>query len=881
MASLTLVAEFVGYALILLTALGAADAVIRRHDTHRINIFAFVTVLPLSGFLRHPASPILWASGTALQLALPYFLLRMTRQFRDISRSLLHGSLIIAIAVSVVLTATRGIRPPIVSVIVGGYVAVLFLYVAGLFIQEARHTAGVTARRLSFAAVASWIFVFGFGLVALAGLVPAIAGWLPLARITVTAALACYFVAFSTPRWLKGQWQRAEQARYLTATADRDAEERGAHAANDLLHTVTRSVGHSLVLVALRPATASDDVVVREATDRAWVGQKIGTTGGVVGRAVQHATPELARPADCAADLASRCAALGERVLVAPIVTTSRVWGVVIVVQRRGSLFPEDDLQLLGQVSRYAATALDHAGLIADARERERRRADRRLQAAESRLGLMLESIRDYAMFVIDPDGLVVMWPAGAAHLFEYTSDEITGDSASPLFNLLPSQLLARLQEARQVGRAQWEGPARRKSGDRFLAATVIRPLAGEADLPGFVAVTRDLTEQRDLEERLRQSQKMEAVGHLAGGIAHDFNNMLLAILGYTDLLAQDARGDAPKLELIAAIQQSADRATGLTRQLLAFGRRQVLQRTTVNLSGLVGELMPMLRRVIAEHIDVVADVSADVPAVLGDRSQLEQVVVNLAVNARDAMPSGGRVTFRTRTEWLDSGRTGGEAPPGPFAMLEVVDTGIGMTPETQQRIFEPFFTTKPFGQGTGLGLATVYGIVKQMGGFIRVESEPGLGATFRIYLPETRERETPRPWTPTPTPPGGDETLLLVEDDSAVRHFLVRTLEKHGYRVLSAEHPTVALQLMAAHTGPIDLVITDVVLPGMMGPEFVRALEAERGEATPVPVLYISGYADGSPGWQGEPPQGLAFLQKPFSAADLLIRIREVLAPL
>src|SRR5262249_38398208 len=226
-------------------------------------------------------------------------------------------------------------------------------------------------------------------------------------------------------------------------------------------------------------------------------------------------------------------------------------------------------------------------------------------------------------------------------------------------------------------------------------------------------------------------------------------------------------------------------------------------------------------------------------------------------------------------------GRTGGKGPAGPFAMLEVVDTGIGMTPETKQRMFEPFFTTKPFGQGTGLGLATVYGIVKQMGGLIRVDSEPGRGATFRIFLPETRQREAPRPWTPTPTPPGGNETLLLVEDDGAVRNFLVRTLEKHGYRVLSAEHPTVALNLMTEHAAPIDLVITDVVLPGMMGPEFVRALAAERADTKAVPVLYISGYADGSPGWQGEPPQGLAFLEKPFSAADLLIRIREILSPL
>ena len=436
----------------------------------------------------------------------------------------------------------------------------------------------------------------------------------------------------------------------------------------------------------------------------------------------------MATPADCGPDLAKVVAPLGTGLLVAPIASSTRLWGVIVVAQRRGSLFPEDDLVLLGQLGRYAATALDHAALVAEASDRERRRADLRLHAAEARMRLMLDSIKDYAMFILDADGLVVTWQVGAEQVFDYTADEMTGDQAAPLFHLVPAQLQARLEEARQLGRSVWEGPCRRKNGDRFIGATVIRPLAGEADLVGFVAVTRDVTEQRDLEDRLRQGQKMEAIGQLAGGIAHDFNNMLLAILGYADLLAEDAAGDPGRLELIVEIQRAAERAAGLTRHLLAFSRRQILQPGAVSLSSLVTDLLPMLRRVIAEHIEIVTETAPRTRPVLGDRSQLEQVVVNLAVNARDAMPNGGRLTIRTSTEWLDEASAGGEVPAGAYVLLEVTDTGIGMDAATRDRIFEPFFTTKGVGYGTGLGLATVYGIVKQSGGHIRVASEAGSG---------------------------------------------------------------------------------------------------------------------------------------------------------
>jgi PAS domain S-box-containing protein len=876
-------AEYLGYVLILLTAASAVNAVWRRRDTHRLNILAFVATVALADAITRPAHHVLWTVGTGLYLAQPYLLLRLARHFRDVPAIVLRAALAAAVVGMLALSAPAHGRPQVSDLGIAVYLFMcgMYSYAALAFSRQAARTAGVTARRLAFAAAGTWAFALVFAISTVFMFSPRQSPpWGQVSEFAHAAALACYFLAFTTPRRLRGLWQRTEQARYLSATADRDPEDRGRRAPSDLLEAATRSVGHSLILVALRPASDAGPFVVRGATDQSLVGTAIEATNGVIGRVTASKVTEMAAPVDCAPDLAKVVAPLGTGLLVAPISTSASLWGVIVVTQRCGSLFPEDDLVLLGQLGRYAATALDHAALVAEARDRERRRADLRLHAAEARMGLMLDSIKDYAMFVLDADGLVVTWHVGAEQVFDYTADEMTGDQAAPLFNLLPTQFQARLDEARQVGRAVWEGPCRRKNGDRFLGSTVIRPLAGEADLAGFVAVTRDVTEQRDLEDRLRQGQKMEAIGQLAGGIAHDFNNMLLAILGYADLLAEDAAGDVGRLELIVEIQRAAERAAGLTGRLLAFGRRQILQPSAVSLSSLVTDLVPMLRRVIAEHIEIVAETAPDTGPVLGDRGQLEQVVVNLAVNARDAMPEGGRLTVRTSAERLDEASAGGEVPAGAYALLEVTDTGTGMDAATRERIFEPFFTTKGFGYGTGLGLATVYGIVKQMGGLIRVTSDEGRGTRFQIYLPETHQRPVfPAPTAPS-TPPRGDETLLLVEDDDAVRTFLVRTLERNGYRVLSAEHPAAALDIVQAHTDPIHLVVTDVVLPGLVGPEFVRALADLRGDKPSLPVLYISGYADGSPVWRGQVPKGSHFLQKPFSAGDLLNRIRQILSP-
>jgi CheY-like chemotaxis protein len=366
----------------------------------------------------------------------------------------------------------------------------------------------------------------------------------------------------------------------------------------------------------------------------------------------------------------------------------------------------------------------------------------------------------------------------------------------------------------------------------------------------------------------------MEAIGQLAGGIAHDFNNLLTGILGYAQWLERGLSGDPERKQEVAEIQRAAERAAALTRQLLAFSRHQMSRPAPVNLSRLVNDLVPMLRRVIGEQITVVQDTPLEIGAVLADHNQLEQVVLNLAVNARDAMHRGGRLTIRTAMVHVDAVFAAAELTPGRHVLLEVADTGTGIDRATLGRIFEPFFTTKQYG-GTGLGLATVYGIVEQMAGAIRIETEVGQGTTFRLYFPETHEREADKTEPVSGDLLLGHETILIVEDDDVVLTFLRRALDRQGYRVLVAEHPTAALALAKAYPDRIDLVITDVVLPSMTGVEFVREFASIQSA---VPTLYISGYADAVLAREGTRPKASQFLQKPFSAADLLKRVRLIL---
>jgi PAS domain S-box-containing protein len=405
----------------------------------------------------------------------------------------------------------------------------------------------------------------------------------------------------------------------------------------------------------------------------------------------------------------------------------------------------------------------------------------------------------------------------------------------------------------------------------------IVRADTGEPT--SVLAVSIDVTERRHLQAQLTQAQKMEAIGQLAGGVAHDFNNLLTAILGYGNLILEKL--DDPSLRSdVLEILRAGESAAALTRQLLAFSSRQVMQPSLVSLNEVVASIEKMLRRLIGENIDVVVTPHSVVDAVQVDSAQVEQVIVNLAVNARDAMPDGGRLTIETSMVDLDDAycREHASVTPGRHVVLSVSDTGSGMDPETQARLFEPFFTTKTQGKGTGLGLATVYGIVKQSGGHIYVYSELGRGTTFKLYLPSVGEASGKAATKRTPTEvTGGDETILVVEDDEAARSLASRVLKRLGYRVLVADGGEEALRLLEVKTNRVHLLVSDVIMPSMTGPELADRIAIAHPEAK---VLFTSGYSDDAIVRHGVLSPGALFMQKPYTPAVLARKVREALSP-
>lgn len=419
-----------------------------------------------------------------------------------------------------------------------------------------------------------------------------------------------------------------------------------------------------------------------------------------------------------------------------------------------------------------------------------------------------------------------------------------------------------------------------RQNGTATAVRISGRAVSSGNKIKAFELFAEDVTERRTLEQQLQQSQKMEAVGRLAGGIAHDFNNLLMVISGYSEFLLERLGSEPALLAPAQEIANAAGRATTLTRQLLAFSRKQMLAPKILDLNGVVTENIRMLTRVIGEDIDLVMLPAPDLGTVKADAGQIEQVIMNLAVNARDAMPTGGKVTIETSNISLDDDDARFHAPlkPGNYVMLAISDTGAGMDAETQSHIFEPFFTTKGT-KGTGLGLSTVYGIVKQSGGYIWVFSELEKGTTFKIYLPRVADAiesqaqviVSPEPQVAEP----GSETILVVEDESNLRYLVRQFLEKQGYRVLHAEDGAAALQIVVAHEGTIDLLLTDVIMPGMNGRELAQRVSELRPNAK---ILYMSGYTENVIGRNGTLDAGIRLLQKPFTLRDLKSTVREVL---
>src|SRR5438094_7153667 len=509
----------------------------------------------------------------------------------------------------------------------------------------------------------------------------------------------------------------------------------------------------------------------------------------------------------------------------------------------------------------------------------ERLRAEQALRNSEQSYRSLVDGVRD-VIFALSPGGEVTSLNPAFKEMTGFPPAEWVGRPFEAFVHPddvpLALDLFGRVLQGEPRPTIQFRILTR--AGTYRVAEFSATAQLRDGRLTGILGIGRDVTERLGLEQQLRQAQRMEAVGRLAGGIAHDFNNILTAITGHADLLLEDLGHHDPRRADVDEIRRSADRAAGLTRQLLAFSRQQVLQPKVVDLNALVLDMDKLLRRLIGEDVELATVLDPTLGHVTADPGQLEQVIVNLAVNARDAMPQGGKLTLETRNVDLDASYTLEHSlvKPGPYVQLTVSDSGIGMDEETQAHAFEPFFTTKPRGQGTGLGLAMVYGTVKQSGGFIWVYSEPGHGATFKIYLPRVDAPvESAAPPAPVERPPRGSETVLLAEDEPAVRAIARQALERQGYTVLAAPSGADALALAAQHGATIHLLLTDVVMPGMSGRDLADRLTAQRPG---IRVLYISGYTDNAIVRHGMLEPGLAYLQKPFRPDALVRKVREVL---
>jgi len=504
----------------------------------------------------------------------------------------------------------------------------------------------------------------------------------------------------------------------------------------------------------------------------------------------------------------------------------------------------------------------------------------RELGEWEARYRNLFDSIGD-AVLVTDPESRIVDTNHAFGAMFGYASEEITGLSTSCIYAMegeftAVGHALATLDGDSPLTRSL---SLRRKGSLVFPGeATIAKLKDSSGQCVGYLVLLRDVTERKELELELRQGQKMEAVGRLAGGIAHDFNNLLSIILGYGNLLLEHLDDGAPARRQVEEIVHAGERAAVLTRQLLAFSRKQVLQPKILNLNLIVVNMEKILRRLIGEHLHLVTLMQDDLGWTKADPGQVEQIIMNLAVNARDAMRGGGRLTIETANVDLDSVYVAEHpgATAGAHVMLRVSDTGHGMDAETRAHIFEPFFTTKEQGKGTGLGLATVYGIVKQSGGYIWVESEAGYGATFRVYLPRAPEPAEPVAETAQRRPlPIGSETILLVEDEAGLRHIARDILAGQGYCVLEAPSGHSALQISEGHTGPIHLLLTDVVMPGMSGRQLAEHVVKMRPATR---VLFMSGYTDDTMVHHRVLEPGAAFLAKPFTLDAIARKVREVL---
>ena len=568
-------------------------------------------------------------------------------------------------------------------------------------------------------------------------------------------------------------------------------------------------------------------------------------------------------------------------------VAASRKRQIAEVIESRKAMVFEDES--LGRTYiNYVYPVLDSAGAVARVAIfaldiTDRKRAEAAVLRSEEQYRTLVEGVTD-VIFALSPEGTVTALNPAFEEFTGFTRHEWLGKAFAGLLHPDDVERADRLLRSLPLegGRPTAQLKIRTSSGEYRIGEFHASAQRRDGEITGILGIVRDITDRVQLEDQLRQAQKMEAVGRLAGGVAHDFNNMLTAISSYSELLLADMASGDPRRQDVIEIRKATERATALTRQLLAFSRRQVLQPKVVDLNGIVGGAEKLLRRVIGEDIALVTRLEPLLAPVTADAGQIEQVIMNLAVNARDAMQHGGTLTLETSTVAIHTATQTAEqsiVAPGRYVLLRVTDTGTGMDAETRRHLFEPFFTTKERGRGTGLGLATVYGIVKQSGGFIWVDSEPGRGSAFRIYLPAADDALRPQETgEPAPAPEAlkeGTETILLVEDEDAVRAVAREALRRRGYAVLEASHADAALDVAKGFDGRIELLLTDVVMPGLSGRALADRLVVARPDTK---VLFMSGYTDADIVRHGVLEPGLNYLQKPFTPDVLAHKVREVL---
>lgn len=515
----------------------------------------------------------------------------------------------------------------------------------------------------------------------------------------------------------------------------------------------------------------------------------------------------------------------------------------------------------------------------------DKKAAEQELRASEERFRMLVQSVTDYAIYMLDPTGHVSSWNAGAERFKGYRADEIMGEHFSKFYtdeerNAGIPRLA--LETAKLERRFEAEGWRVRKDGTRFWASVIIDPIHDDNDeLIGFAKVTRDLSEKRAIEEQLRQSQKMEAVGQLTGGLAHDFNNLLTGISGSLEMMqVRTAQGRMDDVDrYLKAAQGAVKRAAALTHRLLAFARRQTLDAKPTNVNRLLGGLEELVRRTVGPSVQVEVVGASGLWPTLVDPNQLENAILNLCINARDAMPDGGKLTIETSNKWIDErAARRHDLPVGQYVSVSVTDTGVGMTPEVIAKAFDPFFTTKPIGEGTGLGLSMIYGFARQSGGQVRIYSEVGQGTTMCLYLPRYSDAvavDNDDELPPNRGAPGEGEVVLVIDDEPTIRMLVAELLTEAGYTVIEAPDGPAGMKMLESNAR-IDLLITDVGLPGGMNGRQVADLA--RVSRPNLKVLFITGYAENAVIGRSRLEAGMFVMTKPFQMDLLAHKIREII---